>query len=222
MPQNQDSKQNIIRTNMIKKLIPTIMKEGFQDMRMENVANYMDVSRAKLYKYFSSKESVLVGIVEVYVDYINELVLETSDDTETSYATRFQNLFEQSIQLAVNISDLFLKELQATYPDLYNQLKDAMFQREQETVKFYEEGIKNGIFNEINVRFIILQDDVLLREIIDAKYLIRNQVSIQQVLFDYYTLKKIQLFKSDKIGGIDDSKIKPVIEHIARKINASF
>ncbi|WP_258171139.1 TetR/AcrR family transcriptional regulator [Paenibacillus sp. R14(2021)] len=210
------------KTKLLKKLISTIMKDGFQHLRMDDIAKAMDVSRATMYKNFSSKEEVIEGVVRVFIDYIDRLEDRTSDDDEESFGIWFQQLFEQSVSLVGKITDVFLKDLQSAYPELYAQLKDTLNKREQQTLEFYQDGKTKGIFNLINEKFILIQDNLLLREIINTKFLVYNQVSIQQVLLDYYQFKKIQLFKADKLSIVDDSKIQPVIDHIVEKFNRAL
>ncbi|MBW7456721.1 TetR/AcrR family transcriptional regulator [Paenibacillus sepulcri] len=217
-----ENHQSKTRTKMLKKLNAVIVKEGFQQLKMDDIAKSMDVSRATMYKYFSSKEEVIEGVVGTYEDYINKLLIPASEVAEPSFGTRFQQQFEQSVMLAGNITDVFLKELQAIYPDLYDRLKDVMHQREQKILEFYEDGMTQGIFNRMNPKFILLQDNVLLREIIDFKYLLINQVSLQQVLHDYYMFKKVQLFQADKLSTVDDSQISPIIDYIVQKFNRAL
>ncbi|MDF2962292.1 MAG: bacterial regulatory s, tetR family protein [Paenibacillus sp.] len=217
-----ENQQDKIRNKLLKKLISSVMKDGFQSLRMDDIAKYMDVSRATMYKHFSSKEEVIEGVVRIFVDYIEKLEDRNLEDDEKSFGVWFQQLFEQSVSLVGKITDVFLKDLQAAYPDLYDVLKGTLNKREQQTLKFYQDGKNKGIFNQINEKFILLQDDILLREIINVKYLLYNQVTIQQVLYDYYHFKKIQLFKAEKISIVDDSKIEPVIDHIVEKFNRTL
>jgi len=97
-----------------------------------------------------------------------------------------------------------------------------LHKREQQSLNFCREGKNKGIFNSINEKFILLQDDLLLREIINVKYLLQNQMSIEHALYDHYNLKKIQLFKADKLTIVDDSLIKPVIQHAVDKFNRAL
>jgi len=210
------------RKKLLKKLIQSVMKDGFQQLRMDDIAKNMDVSRATMYKYFSSKEEVIAGVVHIFVVYIEKLADRDSEDDEHSFGIWFQKLFEQSVALVDKISDIFLSDLQTIYPELYEQLKEVLHKREQQSLNFYREGKNKGIFNDINEKFILLQDDLLLREIINVKYLLQNQMSIEQVLYDYYNLKKIQLFKADKLAIIDDALIQPVIQHVVDKFNRAL
>ncbi|MNE89337.1 hypothetical protein D3C80_1867390 [compost metagenome] len=64
--------------------------------------------------------------------------------------------------------------------------------------------------------------DELLRGMLNVKYLMTNQLTVEQVLTDYYQLKKIQLFKPDKLSAIDDALMKPRIEHLTHKVTSSL
>jgi AcrR family transcriptional regulator len=215
-----NDKLNETRLRLTVKLMPHVLKNGFQALRMEDIAKFMDVSRATLYKYFSTKEEIIGGLVEAFVEYINELVGDEMDSNQGD-DIRFQQLFEHTVLFAVNLKDVFLKELTYSYPNSYERLKNAMEKREQQLLGFYEEGIRKGIFNEISVKLLILQDE-LLRSMIDVKYLMENQLSVHQVLWDYYTLKKIQLFKPENLKTIDDDMMIPKIDYLVQKINKSL
>lgn len=187
---SMENQQDKAKNKLLKKLIPSLMKDGFQQMRMDDIAKFMDVSRATMYKNFSSKEEVIEGVVRIFVDYIEQLEDRTNEDDDRSFGVWFQQLFEQSVSLVGKISDVFLKDLQMVFPELYEVLKTALDKREQQTLKFYQDGKDKGVFNPINEKFILLQDDILLREIMNVKYLLYNQITIQQVLNDYYYFKK--------------------------------
>ncbi|SEJ60299.1 TetR/AcrR family transcriptional regulator [Paenibacillus polymyxa] len=219
---SMENQQDKAKNKLLKKLIPSLMKDGFQQMRMDDIAKFMDVSRATMYKNFSSKGEVIEGVVRIFVDYIEQLEDRTNEDDDRSFGVWFQQLFEQSVSLVGKISDVFLKDLQMVFPELYEVLKTALDKRELQTLKFYQDGKEKGVFNPINEKFILLQDDILLREIMNVKYLLYNQITIQQVLNDYYYLKKIQLFKPEKMSLVDDSRIHPVIEHFVEKFNRAL
>ncbi|MFE7083589.1 TetR/AcrR family transcriptional regulator [Priestia megaterium] len=210
------SSQDEMRNKLLEKVIPIVRKHGFQSVRMDDMAKHMDVSKATMYKYFASKEEIMEGAVAILVDYIDELVVE-SQHADQSFGVNFQQLFEQSISLAAYISDVFLQELQTLYPHLHSELQDAMQKREEKMISFYEEGKEKGIFHSVNEKLLFLQDDVLVRSMLDIKFLMMNHLTLQQVLFDYYTIKKLQLFKPDKLALVDDSEMADKLDYIAKK-----
>ncbi|MFD2330369.1 hypothetical protein ACFSR7_14060 [Cohnella sp. GCM10020058] len=52
----------------------------------------------------------------------------------------------------------------------------------------------------------------------NVKYLMTHQLTVQQVLSGYYQLKKIQLFRPEKLPAIDDTKMEPTSSHLTQKI----
>ncbi|MZQ83234.1 TetR family transcriptional regulator [Paenibacillus sp. 5J-6] len=216
---NTDKKQEI-RAKLVMKLIPYLRKNGLQSIRMEEIAKVMEVSRATLYKYFSTKEEIIGFIVAGFIEYMNELT-NSHFDTDQSFGTRFQLIFEQSVSLVEYFTDIFIKELETSYPEWYDRFNEGMKKREQYLLAFYAEGIQKGIFNPISGRLLIAQDEIL-RGMFNVKYLMTNQLTVQQILTDYYQLKKIQLFKPDKLTVIDDAVIEQRIAYLTQKITKNL
>ncbi len=214
---NAIDKKNETCIKLSMKLAPYVKKHGFQTLRMDEIAKIMDISRATLYKYFSTKEEVMEFVVNNLIEFINDLAMD-SLDTDQLYGTRFQQLFEKSVLLAVYVTDILLKEFEHIYPEKYDRLRTALQLREQQLLDFYKEGVQKGVFNEINAKLLILQDE-MLRSMLDAKYLMFNHLTIYQVLYDYYQLKKVQLFKPEKIQSVDDALMIPRIEYLTQKIS---
>ncbi|MFM9280791.1 TetR/AcrR family transcriptional regulator [Paenibacillus jiagnxiensis] len=220
MNNHKSDKKYETRAKLIYKLLPYLRKNGLQSVRMDEIAKVMEISRATLYKYFSTKEEIIGFIVDGFIEYMNEQTFNPLD-SDQNFGARFQQIFEQSVSLAEYFTEIFLQELETSYPDWYDRLNEAMKQREQLVLAFYEEGIQKGIFNDINGKLLIKQDE-LLRGMFNVKYLMTNQLTVQQILVDYYNLKKIQLFKPEKLSAIDDAIMMPRIEHLTQKITKNL
>lgn len=184
---------------------------------METICKYMDVSKATMYKYFASKEEVMGSAVDVLVEFIEEFDVDAAD-TVDSYGTVFQQLLEQSILIAAYISDGFLNELQAVYPDLHVRLTDAMKKREKKILEIHLEGKNKGIYNAFNENLLFLQEHVLVRAMMDVKFLMSYQMSLEEVLLEYYKLMKHQLFKQEYRCLSDDAAMAAKCEFLAKKI----
>ncbi|MFB5265695.1 TetR/AcrR family transcriptional regulator [Paenibacillus enshidis] len=206
------------RSKLITKLLPYVRKNGFQSLTMDEISKIMSISRATLYKYFSTKEDIVEFIVDSFVKYIHEIVDETTGE---QIGVRFQQIFEQSVMLIQYLTDVFLKELEGNYPEKYERLRETLKMRENQILDFFNEGMQQGIFNHINGKIIIKQDEIL-REILDVKYLMENNLTVYNIIFDYYNIKKIQLFKPEQLQTLDDGIMMPKIEHMANKITKNL
>lgn len=107
--------------------------------------------------------------------------------------------------------------VETSYPEWYFRWTEAMNQREQSILAFYKDGIQKGLFNDVDGKLLIKQDEIL-RGLFTVKYLMTNHMTVQQLLLDYYHLKKIQLFKPNKLSAVDDEAMMPRIEHLTQKI----
>jgi AcrR family transcriptional regulator len=172
--------------------LPIVNKQGISPLRTDDIARYMDISNATMYKYFSSKDEIIQYIVKIYAEYITSIDQTIFDETGP-IGERFQKTFERSLLIAFYISDTFLLDLKHNSPVLYEQITQAQNERNNKLKKFYEEHIKKEVFNTINPALILIQVDVLLRRVFEPTIIIQNNMILYQALFDYYILKKQQV-----------------------------
>ncbi|SFI78542.1 MULTISPECIES: TetR/AcrR family transcriptional regulator [unclassified Bacillus (in: firmicutes)] len=219
MLNNNIDNQAEMRKKLIFKLLPIVKKQGISPLRTDDIARYMDISKATMYKYFSSKDEIIQYIVKVYAEYITSID-QTIFEESVPFGERFQKTFEQSLLIAIYISDTFILDLKHSAPVLYEQIIQAQNERNNKLKKFYEEHINKEVFNKINPALILIQDDVLLRKLFEPTILIQNNMTLYQALFDYYILKKQQVIHHKYKDEIDDSKMVSTIQYIVQKVSS--
>ncbi len=202
------------RNKIIEKILLYVRKHGFQSLTMDEISKISNVSRATLYKYFSTKDEIIEFLVNEFVRSIEQVMGEKG---ATNPGSRFQEIFENSVLLREFMTRIFLQDLEQSYPEQYDLLKQTMKRRDGQQLRFYETGQSEGIFNPINSKFIALQDEILLY-MLDAQFLLENNLTVYQALYDYYQLRKFQLFRTEKLHLVDDQAFVPKLEYIAQKI----
>lgn len=105
----------------------------------------------------------------------------------------------------------FLQDLKEAYPHLSDQLVAAQQNRNRNLQMFFESGMEQGYFNKMNAQLFMVQDDVMLRRIIDHTFCIQYDITLKQAILDFYNLKKYQLFKPEFLDVVDDSEIEKEI-----------
>ncbi|MDO3411426.1 TetR/AcrR family transcriptional regulator [Saccharibacillus sp. CPCC 101409] len=176
----------------IEKIKPVMRKMKFSDLTIDAVAKYMDISKATLYKHFSSKDEIAVLVINDYIDYLESGDVFVRDDT-VSYSERFRKIFEQSLKCVIYASDVLLADLKETSPDLYDALMQAEYSRNKSMEVFLQKGMDDGVFNRLNAALFMVQDDAVIRRILDPKFSITYDLTLKQALMDYYRMKKYQL-----------------------------
>ncbi|GIO85575.1 TetR family transcriptional regulator [Paenibacillus faecis] len=202
----------------IEKIKPVIRKTKFSQLKVDDLAKYMDISKVTLYKYFASKDDIIEQVVDYYMDYSKKADATANDDS-VSFLERFQITFLQSLMCAVYISDLFLQDLKEFYPHHFENLSVALQNRNKNLQAFFESGMEQQIFNRLNAVLFMVQDDAVLRRFIEPSFSIQYDITLKQAIMDYYRMKQYQLLKPEYLKMIDDSHMEGKIVHILQTIS---
>ena len=84
------------RMRILKSARTLFSAEGYEETTMEDVARYAEVSRATLYNYFPSKESLLTGIAEDEMDTISHLI-DVELQSEPQYLLKLLAVMESFV-----------------------------------------------------------------------------------------------------------------------------
>ncbi|WP_138756246.1 TetR/AcrR family transcriptional regulator [Paenibacillus sinopodophylli] len=225
-------KRKSTKVKLILKLIPYVQKHGFSAIKMDDVAKYMDISKATMYKYFASKDDIIECLVEKCVSYTESLMFELepnqlipahetlpSHEDLRLYGESFAKVFKQSFKMSFYLSDILLQDLNTTYPDLAAALSQAVERCQMKLVDYLNKGMELGIFHQMNAEIILIQLDVVLRRLLDPKLLLQHNISLKQALLDFYQAMKLQLFHEKWLLD-DQTLIEPFIsEMIVKKLS---
>ena len=95
-----------MRQSYAKKMIHVVRTQGFLSLTIQDIARIMNVSRASLYNYFSSKEDIISELTNFCIAYLDEAG-QTISNEELSYPLRLKKylnkLFFQLLMLQMFI-----------------------------------------------------------------------------------------------------------------------
>ena len=210
-----EQKKKKQQEKLIMKVLGHIRDHQFVQMNMEDMARLMGISRATLYKYFANKEEIFEHFTDGLITYF-ELNKEAENEDQ-SFGEQFQHVFEQSTSLALLVPDTFLKQLEEMYPEMYSRLNEAISKWHKKVVTFYEDGAEKGIFRLLNPNLLIAQQQIF-ETLFNPKFLMQNQLTVEQALWDFYELQKYQLFKECHLKEVNDEVMSPKIMYLTNKI----
>jgi hypothetical protein len=75
------------------------------------------------------------------------------------------------------------------------------------------------IFNRMNALLFMVQDDAVLRRIVEPSFSIQYDVTLKQAIVDFYKMKQYQLLKPEYLDTVDDSIIEKWIVKILQTIS---
>ncbi|MBB6636817.1 TetR/AcrR family transcriptional regulator [Cohnella thailandensis] len=206
------------RGKLAAKLMSPLRSMGFQQLRMDDIAKHMDISKATLYKYFSSKDEIIELIVDQFITYLKEKDAEDLPEADVPYEKRFCDTFVQTLLIASYRSEPFLNDLREAFPELYAKLESAIGARNERLCRFYEEGMEAGVFIRQNATLLILQDELIFRNLIDPVNLMKHNLTLRNALFDYYQIKKRQILSAPDAERDGDEGMPERLDRLAKKI----
>ncbi|AOZ92971.1 TetR/AcrR family transcriptional regulator [Paenibacillus crassostreae] len=203
----------------INKIKPVIRKTKFSQLKIDDIAKYMDISKVTLYKHFSSKDDIIEQVVEYEIEYLQQADTVVNDDS-LSFIERFQKTFLQSLLCVIFISDLFLQDLKEFYPRLSEKLVVAQQNRNKNLQAFFETGMEQKIFNRMNAVLSLVQDDATLRRIMEPTFSIQwYDLTLKQAIIEFYKMKQYQMIRSEHLDTVVDSDFESQVGEILQTIS---
>lgn len=164
-----------------------IIVHGFAGIKVDELAKIMNVSRAKLYQYFGSKDGVIEAIVQRYLDYVAMIEVPTEMSTPGEFVQAFPRVYTANIAYLGTTTAVFLRDLQQDYPRLYQQFMQAQRTYEQKVLRFYRDGQAVGFFNrEMLPRLVVLQDQQVIPAMLTHEFVLRSDETVATLINRYF------------------------------------
>ncbi len=188
----------------IKILLPYFQKNGLRGMTMDLVAQELNKSKTTVYDYFQTKEELLRMMVTEKLGEVKgfEKILK---DASLSFIDRCYEVLKFLADHISDISNLFLTDLKALYPNLWKKIEDFLDYTVSVLEAFYQQGIEAGAFNRIHTAILAVNDQLFFRKLTDPDFLTDHDLTLQEAFNQYSKLKFFGLIKEKS----DDFKKKP-------------
>ena len=186
-----------VRLKWITELMPLYFKGALRDFTMDEIAAELKISKATLYKHYSSRLEILEDVVELKIKQIFRFAV-VLDDRVMPFEKRYDEAVKvASIELA-GISNGFLYSLKTMHPDLWQKIMDFLDLATERIRLFYQEGIELGILKNYDPKLLALTDKIIITAFSDPQILIDNDLSLQTAIEGYFSIKNTGIFLKDK------------------------
>lgn len=183
-----------VRAQWVEQLMPLYMEHGLRNQTMDEVSQKLGVSKATVYKHFSTRGEIVSEVVERKIAEITDFKQYLIDE-DVPFQERYLHAIKMAtIQLA-GISNQFLSDLKQLYPKQWDNFSNMFDTAVTIVQSFYEEGIKQDVFNDINPKFLAISDKMFISALANPKFLMDNNLTLQQAVEDYFTMKSQGIFK---------------------------
>jgi AcrR family transcriptional regulator len=176
------------RLEIVLGLVAFLKDNSLADSNMDDIASGLSKSKATIYKYFKSKEVMVDAFVDYKVARIAGFVPLLKDES-IPYILRYEQSFKLLEENISEISNEFMKDLKELFPEVYQKIELLIQLAVRELSAYYSEGMKRGVFNQLNARLLSSNDFVFFQTLIDPEYLKQNNLSVAQAFKDFYDIR---------------------------------
>ncbi len=194
------NEKNELRIKIITKANELFHKHGIKEVKMDDIASSLGISKRTLYKHFDNKEDLLYEGVRfqhaLTVEYAKGIIRSASSTMEV-----LLSLYYFHLKQIKEINKNYFREL-AKYPKVVEERGKHSRKNEHKIRAWLESGIKEGIFRE-DTNF-----DVLL-------YIVKDSVKFitTTTLFDQYSIEEMSnTFILAYLRGVSTPKGLQIIE----------
>lgn len=162
----ENTKHPVFRPELRERIIETAVEaftiHGIKSITMDDIANSLGISKRTLYEVFSDKETLLEECILRGQKEADEFVKEVLATAENVLEVLLK-CYLRSIEKFHATNKKFFEDIKK-YPKAYELLRSRSDQDSEETIQFFKDGVKQGIFRA-DVNFAIV--NLLVRQQID-------------------------------------------------------
>lgn len=188
--------------NITKKVYALYAKHGFDGISMDEVCAQTNISKATLYRYFTSKEDIVRSMVDVLISHLNTLQFDAIDGIG-NVLDGFQKVYIKSTIIAALTGSEFLTALEKKLPDTYETYHTAFLAMQERSAAFFRQTVEKGYCRQMPFPLVSKQFQNMLPLVINMDFLERNQMTLTEALKDYYRMFLYQILRPEYQGMAD-------------------
>ena len=194
---------------IIEQIEDKLFKEGFYKTTMDDVASELGMSKKTIYKFFPSKEDLVMAIARHFMGRMKSKILPALNSDKNAIE-KLAELINILASAADKISNKRMEEMKKHFPDIWNEIDKFRTKMMFENItKVIEQGKKEGLFIDYPTSIIMTILVISVRSIVNPDFILNNSFSIVEGA--RITFKII-------IGGILTEKGKKVFNQTINKV----
>lgn len=183
-----------LRRKWVKQLSTVYLGEGLRNHSMDDIAALLGISKATLYKHFSSRQEILEDMVRLKLEELSVFESHLRDES-VPFQERYFNAIQSASLLLAGISNQFLLEVKDMHNELWGGIKEFQDYALHLAREFYRSGVEQGILHDLDPAFLAVVDRMFIRAVSDPQFLIENNLELHSAFEQYFLMKSKGIFK---------------------------
>lgn len=197
------------QAKIIEQVEDKLFKEGFYKTTMDNVASELGMSKKTIYKFFPSKDDLVMAIAKHFMNGMkNKIIPALSSDKNA--IEKLAELISILAKASEKISPQRMDEIRKYFPNLWNEIDKFRTQMMFGNItKVIDQGKAEGLFIDYPTSIIMNVLVASVRNIVNPDFILNHNFSIIEAA--RYAFKII-------IGGIVTDKGKKIFNQTINKM----
>ncbi len=155
---------------------------GFSQSTVDEIASSLGISKATLYKYFSSKEQLLREIVFGLLRAIEAGVDAVIQDDRKDFVEKLREVFSFIGMKLSEIGGLLTLDIQRNAPEIWKEIDEFRKVKILSKLKrIIQEGVESGVFRpDFNQDLLVLMYVTLIQNIMNPAILVQFSLSFTE------------------------------------------
>jgi AcrR family transcriptional regulator len=155
-----------------------LFKEGFYKTRMEDIASELQMSKKTIYKFFPSKDELVMAVANHFTQKMAKKILPILESDKNAIE-KLAGLFSLLSNTAGKVGDKVFGELRTHYPAVWQHVDsfrtDMMYGN---ITKVFEQGKKEGLFLDFPTPIVINIFVNSIRSTVNPEFIYNNNFSM--------------------------------------------
>ncbi len=142
----EDTNRSDAKQKIVEATLELFFKHGIKDVKMDDIASHISVSKRTIYELFTDKEVLITETLKHHQHLLHAEARKMIKDSKDIFdlILSLYNLYFNNLK---NINKKFFTDLDR-YPEVRNRNKERDKRNEKKFIAWMEEGRKQGLFRE--------------------------------------------------------------------------
>lgn len=198
-----------MQDKIIEQIEDKLFREGFYKTTMDDVASELGMSKKTIYKFFPSKEDLVMAIAKHFMNSLKNKIVPALNSDKNAIE-KLAELINILATASEKVSTKRMEEMKKHFPGLWNEI-DSFRTRMMfgNITKVIEQGKAEGLFIDFPTQIVMNILVASIRNVVNPDFILNNNFSIIEAARSAFKII---------IGGIVTEKGKKVFNKTINKM----
>ena len=199
-----------IKDRIIESATSLFTENGIKGITMDDLAQYMGMSKRTIYEYFRDKRELISECV-LQMEYSQDQKTRQIFDQSENMFEALMNMYRESVIKMQKINKKFIDDIKKYFPEIKRRHDRKKEEGIRKSIQFFQEGINEGLIrSELNPEIL----SILVSEEIELLFNGKNLFATKFSFLDIYKTLFITFLRgiatSKGLAIIDDFMLKEI------------